>query len=271
MERMKEGRWMTIAELLWQEEFAFVSQEVYTLLWEASSREKALTEEDLRQLFKEIFYDVGVSTSLGFEKVADVVVACVVWDPEKADHVLDFVVKLLSAQKNTDDKQLQLLNQLIHRQWASDYTFDYVNGLLLGVFKAINWLDENHYFNSDFDKKLAELIIRLIDKNNFYFSDDKKFIQQFSAAVRSYCRPFYKNIAEKNKEESRLAQIYLIFIAIKKINDRIPEEHSYKNRFSLLIIQELIYGIFSSLPTKSKLIAVLDFFPEIFPKDTIAG
>ncbi len=229
-----------------------------------------LDQKKRQPLNTEEFQKILQTLIFGFDDwqiIANVITAIVINSPEKSTYVLDLLTALFTEKEAPEyltENGLTVFKRMRGINSATNPAF--VNGLILGIFQAINWLNETWQTITTFEEGLPEFLSKLILRNEIekYYQYDKKFEKKLSDNIKSYARP---TRGRKYLPGQRLAQIMYIYIKIRWV----WESGWELPKLNQLILEQLNYAIWGSISTNGRAQSIHLMFSSLINAERIFG
>jgi hypothetical protein len=199
------------------------------------------------RFYIDILFKLTFAHDLSFEKIADVIQALAMFDVSESFNLLRILNVLLTADKYSsaaDDGDYKHIFELIRGKTSSvENTIRFVDGIILGIFQASNYLDKEFPLNNEYDATLTNVIVSIL-LHNKAFVHSYKCSKPLSLALIHYCAP-EQNLA------MRQSRIQVIFTAISNDLESF-DPGSFKNPLGAMLLAELEAKFLNSLTVEQK-------------------
>lgn len=127
----------------------------------------------------------------------------------------------------------------------------YAKGIALGLFTAQNWLENNNWSRTDYWEKLPHALKDLILWHDFTIDEGVQFEQLLSEAIKTFAR--------KKIEHGTTNKVFIMPFLTDFCRTTPKGEDIKLSWLGELILNQLIYGVFSPMPALAKARAVNNF------------
>jgi hypothetical protein len=206
---------------------------------------KKLEDSEFLELVKRCIDSLVYDEKVSQNKIADVIQALAMLSPAQAHLMLNYLTEVFTAKKSLVVTDFySTVYKLIRGTWSSEeHCINFVQGVILGVFQASNYLDETnpkkHYF--DFNSAMISFLEKIIlfnkvPRHDFNGGSD------LSTAIAKYCG------------SGKLRELELLFEALERqisflVNDNNP--------LAEMLTNQLSHKLFSTLTSGSKILGII--------------
>lgn len=196
--------------------------------------------------------------------IAKVVMATTAYNPHHSDKWLKAIRALFSG---SEGNELIKRHETITTEVPDQVVSHFAQGIVLGIFQSMLWLDEEWRVTTEFEKELPQVvtdivlcqnaIAKSIDFHPPFTTPDKAYESQLSQVIKAYVkgREYYKG--------HRCAQVMDIIDSVYFQLERKKKEKFEPSLFGKMVFDQIAYAVFGSMSTQGRAHALYLLFKDL--------